>query len=236
MQTVRPLPHHDLSRTRVESSFFNQVYTWMAIGLALTGVVAWFTVHNESIFQMVMQWYIPLILLELGVVLGLSFLIGKLSGAQATAAFVGYAALNGLTLSIVLAIYTQASVASAFFTAAGMFAAAGAYGYFTKRDLSGFGRFLFMGLIGLVIASLVNLFFQNSAVDWTISVLGVFIFAGLTAYDHQKLREMSYAIDSMGAGESSNNIRRMVILGALTLYLDFINLFISLLRLMGSRE
>ena len=95
MQTVRPLPH-DLSRARVESSFFNQVYTWMAIGLALTGVVAWFTVHNESIFQMVMQWYIPLIFLELGVVLGLSFLIGKLSGAQATAAFAGYAALNGL--------------------------------------------------------------------------------------------------------------------------------------------
>ncbi len=235
MQTVRPLPH-DLSRARVESSFFNQVYTWMAIGLALTGAVAYFTVHNEALFQMVVQWHIPLIFLELGVVLGLTFLIGKLSGAQATAAFAGYAALNGLVLSVLLAVYTQASVASAFFTAAGMFAAAGAYGYFTKRDLSGFGRFLFMGLVGILIASLINLFWQNSALHWTLSVLGVFIFAGLTAYDHQKLREMSYAIDSMGAGESSNNIRRMVILGALTLYLDFINLFISLLRLMGSRE
>ena len=234
MQTLRPSPY-ELSRERTELSFFNQVYVWMAIGLALTGAVAFFTVHNEALFQMVAQWYMPLILLELGVVLGLSFLIGKLSGAQATAAFVGYAALNGLVLSVLLAIYTQASVASAFFTASGMFAAAGAYGYFTKRDLSGFGRFLFMGLVGILIASLINLFWQNSAMHWTISVLGVFIFAGLTAYDHQKLREMSYAIDSMGA-QDSNNIRRMVILGALTLYLDFINLFISLLRLMGERR
>ncbi|WP_066569094.1 Bax inhibitor-1/YccA family protein [Snodgrassella sp. CFCC 13594] len=219
---------------RSGATFFNQVYFWMAAGLVLTGLMAWFTVNNSAVLAQVVQWYLPLVLVELAVVFALSGLINKFSGGMATAVFLLYSLLNGLTLSVIFMIYTQESIAAVFFIAAGMYAAAGVYGYVSKRDLTGFGQFLFMGLIGIVIAMVVNLFLKSPAVTWMVSVLGVFIFTGLTAYDHQKLRQMSLALAEQPQDDQA--VRRLVVLGALTLYLDFINLFLMLLRLFGNRR
>lgn len=227
-------PSSAAPEARTDRAFFNQVYFWMAAGLATTGIMAWFTVNNATLLGYVAQWYLPLVIAELAVVFGLSGLINRLSGLAATAAFVLYSLLNGLTLSLIFMVYTQESIASVFFIAAGMFAAAGVYGYVSQRDLSGFGQFLFMGLIGILIAMVVNIFLKSPALTWAVSVLGVFIFTGLTAYDHQKLRQMS--LDLAQQPQDGTALRRLVILGALTLYLDFINLFLMLLRLFGNRR
>jgi len=164
---------------------------------------------------------------ELALVFILSGAINRLSGTVATLLFLGYSALNGLTLSVIFIVYTADSIASTFAVTAAMFGAMSIYGYLTKKDLTSWGSFLFMGLIGIVIASLVNIFLQSSAVSWVVSGIGVLVFTGLTAYDTWKIKAMA------AAGEEG---RKPAILGALTLYLDFINLFLMLLRFMGGRR
>lgn len=173
-----------------------------------------------------------LLIAEFALVIAISALINRLSGAVATTLFMFYSVLNGCTFSIYFIVYTSSSIASVFFITAGMFAALALYGYTTKRDLSGFGSFLFMGLVGIVIASLVNIFMQSQPLMWAITYIGVFVFAGLTAYHTQNLKEFGDQLSQ----DDPNMFRRFVVLGALTLYLDFINLFIMLLRIFADRR
>ena len=213
-----------------QNSLIRQVYAWMGAGLAITAFLALVTLSSPTLLSAItgnrLVFY-GLILGELGLVFTLSGAIDRLSPTVATLLFIAYSALNGVTLSIVALVYTADSIASTFVTTAAMFGAMSAYGYMTRRDLSSWGSFLFMGLIGVVIASIVNIFVGSSAVSWIISGLGVIVFTGLTAYDTWKIKAMAAA----GAGG-----RKPAILGALTLYLDFINLFLMLLRFTGQRR
>lgn len=222
-----------LTEARQEAStvFLAKVFNWMAIGLGLTGVVAWFTASSGLAMQLATSpLFIILILAEFGLVFFLLARIDKIQAETATAFFVGYAMLNGLTLSMIFLRYTQSSIAATFFITAGMFGAMAVYGLVTKRDLSGMGSFLFMGLIGIIIASVVNIFLQSSSLHWAISLIGVFVFVGLTAYDVQKIKTMGEQ-GIMEQGEAA--IKKGAIMGALKLYLDFINLFLMLLQIFG---
>jgi hypothetical protein len=202
----------------------------MGAGLAITAFLALVTLSSPTLLSAItgnrLVFY-GLILGELGLVFTLVGAVDRLSASVATLLFIAYSALNGVTLSIVALVYTADSIASTFVTTAAMFGAMSAYGYMTKRDLTSWGSFLFMGLIGVVIASVVNIFVGSSTVSWIISGLGVIVFTGLTAYDTWKIKAMAAA----GAGG-----RKPAILGALTLYLDFINLFLMLLRFTGQRR
>jgi FtsH-binding integral membrane protein len=212
--------------------FFNAVYGWMAAGLALTAVVAWYVASHPEAMRLIFGPQIWILFIaELALVFTISAAINKISAPVATALFMLYAGLNGLTLSIIFLIYTKSSLASAFGVTAGTFAAMSLYGMVTKTDLTRIGSFLFMALIGLVIASVVNLFWANSTMQWIITYAGVFIFVGLTAYDTQKLKQIAYATQNDPAMAA-----RLSVNGALTLYLDFINLFLFILRLMGDRR
>ncbi len=211
--------------------FMQQVYTWMFAALMLTAGVA-FVVSSVPAFRGIL--FNPIIMIGLmfgliGFVWYLSSRINTLSPTTATNMFLGYAALNGVVLSPILLVYTGASVASTFVIASLMFGSLALYGMTTKRDLSPMGQFMIMGAIGLFIAMIVNFFLQSSAMQFVINVAGVIIFAGLTAYDNQKIREMGESAPL----DDATAIRRGAILGALTLYLDFINLFLFLLRLLG---
>lgn len=212
-----------------ERTFIRSVYAWMFGGLILTALAALWVVNSPSmkelIFTTPLRWV--LLFVELGMVMYLSFRITKMAPATAASLFLVFALLNGLTLSAIFFVYTQAAIYSAFFTAAGMFGAMSIYGMVTKRDLTSMGSFMFMGLIGLIICSVVNIFLKSSALGFAISVIGVFIFLGLTAYDTQKLK--AYAT----APELRENL---AVYGALALYLDFINLFLMLLRLFGGGD
>lgn len=214
-------------------SFFNVVYAWMAAGLALTAIVAWFTSTRRD----VMGWvftpgvWIVLLLVELGLIVAVSAAVDRLSPAAATALFLLYAALNGLTLSIIFLAYTGTTLAGTFAATAGTFAVTSLYGMLTRRDLTSLGSLLFMALIGLVIASVVNIFWANSILDSIITYAGVLIFVGLTAYDTQRLKQIAHAT----AG-NARMAERLAVNGALALYLDFINLFLMLLRLAGDRR
>jgi FtsH-binding integral membrane protein len=222
-----------LTQARQEAStiFLAKVFNWMAIGLGLTGVVAFFTASSGLAMQIVASpLFIILILAELGMVFYLSARVDKMQAATATGLFVGYAVVNGLTLSTIFLRYTGSSITGTFFITAGMFGAMAVYGLVTKRDLSGFGSFLFMGLFGIIIASLVNMFMQSSAMSWVISMAGVLVFTGLTAYDVQRIKTMGEQ-GIMTQGDEM--IKKGAIMGALALYLDFINLFIMLLRFFG---
>lgn len=223
------------SRTEVVNAFMRGVYLWMAIGLGVTAALAFATLNSQTMVNLVFGSsgvYMGLIIAELALVFVLSASIHKLSGFAATSLFLLYSALNGVTLSAVLVIYTSQSVYTAFLTAAGMFGALSLYGLVTKRDLTGMGGFMMMGLFGVVIAMVVNMFLNSSSLGLGISILAVFIFLGLTAYDTQALRNMgeSAPLDDAVA------IRRGTIIGALKLYLDFINIFLLLLRLFGDRR
>ena len=213
-----------------QNTLIRQVYAWMGAGLAITAFLALVTLSSPTLLSAItgnrLVFY-GLILGELGLVFTLSGAIDRLSPTVATLLFIAYSALNGVTLSVVALVYTADSISSTFVTTAAMFGAMSAYGYMTRRDLSSWGSFLFMGLIGVVIASVVNIFVGSSAVSWIISGLGVIVFTGLTAYDTWKIKAMAAA----GAGG-----RKPAILGALTLYLDFINLFLMLLRFTGQRR
>ncbi len=222
-----------LTQARQDAStiFLAKVFNWMAIGLGITGVVAWFTASSGLALQLVASpLFMILIVAELGMVFFLSARISKIQAGTATGLFLGYALLNGLTLSMIFLAYTSTSIASTFFITAGMFGAMAIYGLVTKRDLSGLGSFLFMGLVGIIIASVVNIFLKSSSLYWVISLLGVFIFVGLTAYDVQKIKKIGEE-GIMEQGEEM--VKKGAIMGALTLYLDFINLFLMLLRFFG---
>ena len=221
-----------------------RVYNYMLVGLGLTGAVAWLVSSQPTLQQIfynqvatpqgmalqpnLLGWIA--IFAPLGMVLLLSFRIQKMSFAAAQMTFWAYAAVMGISLSTILYVYTGASIAMTFFVTAGTFGAMSLYGYTTKRDLTGLGSFLFMGLIGLIIASLVGMFFQSSQLQFVISVLGVLIFTGLTAYDAQNIKNLYYA------GDDSDAMGKKAVMGALRLYLDFINLFLFLLRFMGNRR
>lgn len=213
-----------------QNTLIRQVYAWMGAGLAITAVMALFTLSSPAILSAIAGnriLFFGLMIGELALVFTLSGAINRLSATTATLLFVAYSALNGVTLSIVALVYTANSIASTFVITAGMFGAMSIYGYMTKRDLTSWGSFLFMGLIGVVIASVVNIFIASSAVSWVISGIGVIVFTGLTAYDTSKIKEM--------AAQGTEG-RKPAILGALTLYLDFINLFLMLLRFTGNRR
>jgi len=220
-----------IAQTRIQS-VMQQVYLWMTAGLLLTGAISSMLASNEVLLGMVLNpiVFIGLFVVELGLVIAISAFINKMSPALATGLFILYAALNGITLTPIFITYTSASIATAFFTTAGMFAALTLYGSVTKRDLSGMGRFMLMALFGLCIATLVNIFLRNGIMDFVISIFGVVIFAGLTAYDTQRLNQLA------SQATSEDEIGRFSIMGALILYLDFINLFLYLLRLFGKRN
>jgi FtsH-binding integral membrane protein len=212
-----------------ERSFIRTVYAWMAGGLVLTAAAAMWVVFSPAMKQLIFGTPLRWVLLigELGLVFYLSARITKMSAATAASVFLVFSLLNGLTLSAIFFVYTNAAIYQAFFTAAGMFGAMSVYGMVTKRDLTSWGSFFFMGLIGIIICSVVNFFLKSSALGFAISIIGVFVFLGLTAYDTQKLK--SYAT----APELRENL---AVYGALALYLDFINLFLMLLRLFGGNR
>lgn len=213
-----------------QNTLIRQVYAWMGAGLTVTAIMALVTLSSPSILTAIVGnrlLFFGLMIGELALVFILSGAINRLSASTATLIFIAYSALNGVTLSVVALVYTANSIASTFVVTAGMFGAMSIYGYATKRDLTSWGSFLFMGLIGVVIASVVNIFVGSSAVSWFISAIGVIVFTGLTAYDTWKIKEM--------AAQGTEG-RKPAILGALTLYLDFINLFLMLLRFTGSRR
>lgn len=216
-------------------TFLAQVYGWMACGLLLTAFIAWYAANTPAVMEFVFSSQITffgLIIFQLGLVFVISGMVHKLSGMVATSLFMLYSALTGLTMASIFLVYTYSSIASTFVVTGGMFGAMSLYGYTTKRDLSGFGNMLFMGLIGIVIASLVNLWLKSEALMWVVTYIGVIVFVGLTAYDTQKLKRIGEQIDT----RDTENMRRYTIVGALTLYLDFINLFLMLLRIFGNRR
>ncbi len=208
-----------------------RVYLWMAVGLFVTAAVAYAASTLPRALLAVA--ILPTILLEFVVVLGLSALINKLSPAAASLAFFFYAALNGVTLSVIFLVYTGASIAFAFAATASMFAAMSIVGYTTKTDLTKFGSLLFMGLIGLIAASVINIFLASSALYWIISFVGVALFVGLTAYDTQRIKAMTEQAVMAGDYQLEG---RVGVMGALRLYLDFVNLFLMILRIAGGRR
>ena len=214
-------------------SFVQSVYNWMAVGLGLTALVAFVVASNLSLFQLMYSLRIPLIIGELALVFILSARIQRMSASTATGLFLFYSALNGATLSVIFLAYTMSSIASTFGVCALTFAGCSAYGWVTKRDLTSLGSFFMMGLIGVIIASLINMFIKSSAMTMIISYIGVLVFVGLTAYDTQKLKDMAL---SQPAGLDAAVLRKGAIMGALTLYLDFINMFLFLLNILGGRK
>ncbi len=216
--------------TDVERRFMAAVYRWMTAGLALTALVAYGVATSEAALRLVVGnriVFFGLVIAELALVITLSAAVQRLSAATAGALFLLYSALNGATLSVVLLVYTGASVALAFVTTAATFGAMSVYGTVTRRDLASWGSFLFMGLIGVVIASIVNVFLHSNMLSFVVSCVAVIVFTGLAAYDTQKLR----AIARAGGGSAA-----MPVNGALALYLDFVNLFLAVLRLLGDRR
>lgn len=213
--------------------FLRGVYNWMSLGLGLTALVAYMVATSPAIAQVIfgnplLFW--GLVIAEFGLVMAISGAVHRMSAGMATGLFLLYSALNGATLSSVLMVYTASSVFKAFIVCTGMFAMMSVYGATTKKDLTSWGSFLFMGLIGIIIASIVNIFMASTALDFAISGIGVLLFTGLTAFDTQKLKMMGESAPM----DDTLAIRRGTILGALTLYLDFINLFLFLLRFFGS--
>ena len=217
-----------------ERSFMSQVYFWMAMGLALTGFVAgWMAIHPNVMIGLMRNsmLFMLLALAQIGIVFWLSAAAAQMSLMAATAGFSIYATLNGVLFSTIFLVYTGASIASTFFITAGVFGAVSVYGFVTKRDLTSAGSFGFMALIGLILASIVNWFLKSPALDWLISYAGIAIFIVLTAYDTQRLKQFHH--DGVLAG---GMVQKMALLGALVLYLDFINLFLMLLRVFGRRK
>jgi uncharacterized protein len=211
-------------------AYMLRVYNYMASGVGLTGLVAMLTYQftGPELLQSPLMWVF--MLAPLGLVFYISARINTMSAEAARRWFFIYAALVGVSLSTIFHIYTSSSITRVFFISAATFGALSLWGYTTRRDLSGFGTFLFMGLIGIIIASLVNLFLRSTGLDWMISIIGVGVFAGLTAYDTQRIKSM------YDRGDDDASMGRKAVMGALSLYLNFINLFMMMLRLMGGRR
>jgi hypothetical protein len=233
---MQSIPAHKTQAQIQVNEFIRSVYNWMAIGLGLTGLVAFYVSNSETMMRLIFGnqlVFFGLIIGELALVFSISARVHKMRASTATSLFVLYAALNGVTLSAIFLVYTGASITSTFFICAATFVASSIYGMVTKRDLTSMGQFMFMGLMGIVIASVVNIFVRSSGMSLIVSYIGVIVFVGLTAYDTQKLRTMAL---SQPEGLDGATIRKGAILGALTLYLDFINLFLMLLMFLGNRE
>ena len=216
--------------------FILSVYNWMAIGLGLTGVVAYYVAGSQEMLNIIFGnriIFYGLIIAELGFVFYLSARIQKISSGAATALFLIYATLNGATMASIFILYTRSSIVSTFFICAATFGVCSLYGMVTKKDLTSIGNFMFMGLIGVIIASVVNYFLQSSAIAMIINYVGVLVFVGLTAYDTQKIKQMAL---SQPADLDSQTVRKGAIMGALSLYLDFINMFLFFLRILGDRD
>lgn len=216
------------------SDIMYRVYGWMTGALLITGATAYVASNSETFLMTLMKnpmLWLMLALVQLGLVIGISAGLNRMSLTTALTLFFVYSFLNGLTLSALFFVYTYESIALAFFITAGMFGAMSIYGYVTRADLSGMGSILFMGLIGLIIALVVNMFLRSAQFDFIISIAGVFIFTLLTAFDVQRIKQMA---QTMIADQETQG--KVALMGALALYLDFINLFIYLLRLMGSRR
>lgn len=217
-----------------QQRFMTKVYGWMSFALVITGLVAKLTATTPQLVELIFSnRLVPIVLIIFQFVLvgSLVAFIQKISATSATLIFILYAALNGLTLSVIFLVFTEASLASTFYITAGTFGVMSLYGYFTKSDLTKLGNLLFMALIGLIIASVVNMFFNSEMFYWITTYAGVLIFVGLTAYDTQKIKNMNII-----GNEGTDEDKKEAIVGALTLYLDFINLFLFLLRIFGKRK
>jgi FtsH-binding integral membrane protein len=219
---------------REQSSFIAKVYGWMSGALCITALIAYATANSPELVSLIFGnklvfW--GLLLGELALVVWLSAAVASMSAQTAIMAFLGYSALNGLTLASVFLVFTEESLVSTFLVTAGTFGVMSVYGYTTKRDLTSMGNLLGMGLVGLILASVVNMFLNSSMLYWITTYIGVFIFVGLIAYDTQKIKEMNVI-----GNEGTEEDRKEAIMGALTLYLDFINLFLYMLRLFGNRK
>ncbi len=218
-----------------QNALFRNVYVWMTLALAITGFVALYAAKSYTLINLMFQnsiFFWGLLIAEVALVIFLSARIHRLSFTTATILFIAYSVLNGLTMSILFMIYTMSSIATTFFVTAGTFGATAIYGYVTKKDLTRIGSLCIMGVIGLIIASLVNIFLHNSTMNLIISYIGVLIFVGLTAYDSQKIKRLLSSDDI----EVNEMTQKIALMGSLTLYLDFINLFIYLLRIIGDRK
>ena len=214
--------------------FMLRVYNWMTTGLGITGLVAYAVAYTPSLTAILLgNPFLPIVLIiaQIGLVFWLASRVMQMSAQKAMGVFLLYATLTGITFSVVFLAYTAASITSTFLVTAGTFGAMSFYGYTTRRDLTSWGSFFFMGLIGIIIASVVNIFLQSSLMYWVITYVGVLVFVGLTAYDTQKIKEMNIL-----GNEGTDEDTKEAIRGALSLYLDFINLFLMLLRIMGSRR
>ena len=214
-------------------TLLHKVFGWMCAGLIVSALTAYFTAASPAVLNVILgnqAVFFGLIIVELALVIGLTWAIKRISASTATLLFLLYSFVNGLTLSVFVLVYTDASLASTFLVAAGMFGATAVYGYATKRDLSRWGSILMMGLIGIILAGIVNIFLGNSGLDIVISALGVIIFTALTAYDMQKIKAMGM----MATDDESR--AKQAIYGALMLYLDFINIFLNLLRFTGRKR
>ena len=224
----------ELSMSAAFPALMRKVYVWMTLALVLTGVTAYGVATSPGVLNAIFNNQIlfwGLVIAEFALVIGISAAIHKLSLTTATLMFVLYSVINGAVLSSIFLIYTMSSIASVFFITAGTFAVMAFIGYTTKKDLTSMGKILFMALIGIIIATIVNIFLKSSGLEMIVSYLGVLIFVGLTAYDSQKIKNMLLMAPDAGEGA-----QKLALLGALTLYLDFINLFIYLLRIFGRRE
>ncbi|NWH09575.1 MAG: Bax inhibitor-1/YccA family protein [Alphaproteobacteria bacterium] len=214
-------------------TFMQGVYSHMMIGLGVTGLVAYAVSHTPALMQVLfgtpLSWVV--IFAPLAVVIFLSARIEQMSASTATVTFYVYSALVGLSLSAIFLMYPVGDIVRVLFITAASFGALSLYGYTTNRDLSGWGSFLFMGLIGIILASVVNIFLGSPALEFAVSIVGVLVFAGLTAYDTQRLKELYFVV-----GHTGETAAKVSIMGALSLYLDFINLFLFLLQLLGNRE
>jgi uncharacterized protein len=218
------------------NSFVRSVYNWMAIGLGITGVVAYGVANSPGVIEVIFGSrliFFGLIIAQLAMVFMISARIQRMQASTATMLFIVYSALNGATLSSIFLAYAQSAITSTFFICAATFTACSVYGWTTRRDLTTMGGFLTMGLIGIVIASVVNMFVQSGAVSTIVSYVGVLVFVGLTAYDTQDIKNMAL---SQPGDLDAGAVRKGAILGALKLYLDFINLFLMLLRIFGGRR
>ena len=224
----------ELSMSAAFPVLMRKVYLWMTMALAITGFTAYYVATNETLItalvtNQILFW--GLAIGELALVIGLTAAINRLSLTTATLMFVLYSVINGATMSFIFLLYTASSITSVFFITAGTFAAMALFGYFTKTDLTSMGKFLLMTLIGIIIATIVNIFTKSQGLAVILNYLGVLVFVGLTAYDSQKIKQMLQMAPDAGEGA-----QKIALLGALSLYLDFINLFLYLLRILGSRR
>lgn len=228
-----PLEYGQSTDVAVLARFFNAVYAWMAAGLGLTAAVAWWVASQPQIMQHLYKRGVlfGLVIVELVLVFTIASAIRRIGPVAATVLFMVYAALNGLTLSGILLVYAHALIASAFIVTAGMFGAMSVYGFITRRDLTSMGAFLYMGLIGVIIASVVSFFWHSTMLTVLINYIGAFVFIGLTAYDTQRLKAMALQTQN-----DATLAARLSVVGALMLYLDFLNLFLFILSILGGND